>query len=131
MAVSFTKSAAKQTDADEIIHAAAPVGVDSLLRAVLRDFFPWSLMPRNPVACLRYRSAAPNMHADIKGSGTETHATDSVWAGCRANRVAATNAAVAGPVRFETPFTILCALTLGFAVIGPFAAAATLRHGME
>jgi len=45
--------------------------------------------------------------------------------------VAATNAAVAGPVRFETPFTILCALTLGFAVIGPFAAAATLRHGME
>ena len=45
--------------------------------------------------------------------------------------VAATNAAVAGPVRFETPFTILCALTLGFVVIGPFAAAATLRHGME
>ena len=45
--------------------------------------------------------------------------------------VAATNAAVAGQVRFETPFTILCALTLGFAVIGPFAAAATLRHGME
>jgi heme exporter protein B len=45
--------------------------------------------------------------------------------------VAATNAAVAGPVRFETPFTILCALTLGFAVIGPFAAAATLRHGIE
>jgi heme exporter protein B len=45
--------------------------------------------------------------------------------------VAATNAAVAGPVRFETPFTMLCALTLGFVVIGPFAAAATLRHGME
>jgi heme exporter protein B len=38
---------------------------------------------------------------------------------------------LAGPMRFETPFTILCALTLGFAVIGPFAAAATLRHGME
>jgi heme exporter protein B len=45
--------------------------------------------------------------------------------------VAATNAAVGGPMRFETPFTILCALTLMSAVIGPFAAAATLRHGME
>jgi len=39
--------------------------------------------------------------------------------------------AVAGPVPFETPFTILCALTLMSAVIGPFAVAATLRHGME
>jgi heme exporter protein B len=45
--------------------------------------------------------------------------------------VAATNAAVDGPVPFATPFTILCALTLMSAVIGPFAAAATLRHGME
>ena len=45
--------------------------------------------------------------------------------------VAATDAAVAGPMPFETPFTILCALTLMSAVIGPFAAAATLRHGME
>ncbi len=45
--------------------------------------------------------------------------------------VAATNAAVAGPMSFETPFTILCALTLMSTVIGPFAAAATLRHGME
>src|SRR3984957_10743631 len=89
MAVSFTKSAAKQTDADEIIHAAAPVGVDSLLRAVLRDFFPRSLMPRNPVACLRYRSAAPNMHADIKGSGTESHPTASHSAGRRTNSVEA------------------------------------------
>ena len=45
--------------------------------------------------------------------------------------VAATNAAVAGPVPFGTPFTILCALTLMCGVIGPFAAAATLRYGME
>ncbi len=45
--------------------------------------------------------------------------------------VAATNAAVGGTVPFATPFTILCALTLMSAVIGPFAAAATLRHGME
>jgi len=45
--------------------------------------------------------------------------------------VAATNAAVGGTVPFETPFTILCALTLISVVIGPFAAAATLRHGME
>jgi heme exporter protein B len=45
--------------------------------------------------------------------------------------VAATNAAVVGPMPFETPFTILCALTLMSSVIGPFAAAATLRYGME
>jgi heme exporter protein B len=45
--------------------------------------------------------------------------------------VAATNAAVVGPVPFGTPFTILCALTLMSSVIGPFAAAATLRYGME
>lgn len=45
--------------------------------------------------------------------------------------VAATNAAVAGPMPFGTPFTILCALTLMSAVIGPFAAATTLRYGME
>ena len=45
--------------------------------------------------------------------------------------VAAANAAVTGPMPFATPFTILCALTLVSVVIGPFAAAATLRHGME
>jgi heme exporter protein B len=45
--------------------------------------------------------------------------------------VAASNAAVVGPIPFGTPFTILCALTLMSAVIGPFAAAAALRHGME
>ncbi len=45
--------------------------------------------------------------------------------------VAASNAAVVGPLPFGTPFTILCALTLMSAVIGPFAAAAALRHGLE
>ena len=45
--------------------------------------------------------------------------------------VAASNAAVIGSVPFGTPFTILCALTLMSSVIGPFAAAATLRYGME
>jgi heme exporter protein B len=45
--------------------------------------------------------------------------------------VAASNAAVVGSVPFGTPFTILCALTLMSSVIGPFAAAATLRYGME
>lgn len=45
--------------------------------------------------------------------------------------VAAANAAIAGPVPFGTPFTILCALTLVALVIGPFAAAAALRQGME
>jgi heme exporter protein B len=45
--------------------------------------------------------------------------------------VAASNAAAGGPVPFGTPFTILCALTLMSGVVGPVAAAATLRHGME
>jgi heme exporter protein B len=45
--------------------------------------------------------------------------------------VAAANAAIVGPIPFGTPFTILCALTLISVVIGPFAAAAALRHGLE
>jgi heme exporter protein B len=45
--------------------------------------------------------------------------------------VAAANAAIVGPVPFGTPFTILAALTLMSAVIGPFAAAAALRQGLE
>jgi heme exporter protein B len=42
--------------------------------------------------------------------------------------VAASDAAVVGPVPFGTPFTILCALSLASLVIGPVAAAAALRH---
>jgi heme exporter protein B len=45
--------------------------------------------------------------------------------------VAASNAAVVGPVPFGTPFSILCALTLVSLVVGIFAAGAALRHGME
>ena len=45
--------------------------------------------------------------------------------------VSAANAAIAGPVPFGAPFAILCALTLTSLVVGPFAAAAALRHGME
>ncbi|MFL5048187.1 MAG: heme exporter protein CcmB [Xanthobacteraceae bacterium] len=45
--------------------------------------------------------------------------------------VAATNSASVGPVPFGAPFTILCGLTLISLVIGPFAAAAALRHGLE
>jgi heme exporter protein B len=45
--------------------------------------------------------------------------------------VAAANAAVIGPMPFGPPFTILCALSLISFVIGPFAAAAALRHGLE
>src|ERR1043165_3301044 len=45
--------------------------------------------------------------------------------------VAASNAAVTGPVPFGTPFTVLVALTLFGVVLGPFAAAAALRHGLD
>ncbi|WP_438275848.1 heme exporter protein CcmB [Nitrobacter sp.] len=45
--------------------------------------------------------------------------------------VAASNAALSGPSPFGTPFSILCALSLISLVIGPFAAAASLRHGLD
>ena len=45
--------------------------------------------------------------------------------------VSASNAAMVGPVTFGAPFTILCALTLGSLVLGPLAAAAALRQGLE
>ncbi len=45
--------------------------------------------------------------------------------------VAAANAAIVGPAPFGPPFTILCALTLVSFVVGPFAAAAALRHGFD
>ena len=45
--------------------------------------------------------------------------------------VAATNAAITGPAPFGPPFTILCALSLASLVLGPIAAAAVLRHGLE
>jgi len=45
--------------------------------------------------------------------------------------VAASNAAMVGPVSFGAPFGVLCALTLMSLVIGPFAAAAALRHALE
>jgi len=45
--------------------------------------------------------------------------------------VAAADAAIAGPAPFGPAFTILCALSLGSFVLGPFAAAAALRHGLE
>lgn len=45
--------------------------------------------------------------------------------------VAAANAAIVGPAPFGPPFTILCALSLASLVLGPIAAAAALRHGLE
>jgi heme exporter protein B len=45
--------------------------------------------------------------------------------------VAAANAAVTGPAPFDTPFIILLALSLMSLVLGPVAAAAALRHGIE
>jgi len=45
--------------------------------------------------------------------------------------VAASNAAIVGPIPFGAPFSILCALTLISLVIGPLAAALALRQGLE
>ena len=44
--------------------------------------------------------------------------------------VATSNAAVSGSP-FGTPFLVLCALSLASLVTGPFAAAASLRHGLD
>jgi heme exporter protein B len=45
--------------------------------------------------------------------------------------VAASQAAMTGLVPFGTPFSILCALSLVSFVVGPLAAAASLRHGLD
>lgn len=45
--------------------------------------------------------------------------------------VAAANAGITGPDPFGPPFTILCALSLISLVVGPFAAAAALRSGLD
>jgi heme exporter protein B len=45
--------------------------------------------------------------------------------------VAASEAAIVGPVPFGAPFSILCALTLMSIVIGPVAAALALRQGLD
>jgi heme exporter protein B len=45
--------------------------------------------------------------------------------------VAASNAAIEGPAPFGTPFSVLCALSLISFVVGPFAAAASLRQGLD
>ncbi len=45
--------------------------------------------------------------------------------------VAASEAAIAGPLGFGTAFSILCGLSLVSLVIGPFAAAAALRQGLD
>ena len=45
--------------------------------------------------------------------------------------VAASQAAVTGPSTFGAPFSILCALSLLSFVVGPFAAAASLRQGLD
>src|SRR6516164_8761807 len=45
--------------------------------------------------------------------------------------VAASEAAITGPGSFGAPFSILCALSLVSFVVGPFAAAASLRHGLD
>jgi heme exporter protein B len=45
--------------------------------------------------------------------------------------VAASQAAISGPLPFGTPFSILCALSLASFVIGPFAAAMSLRQGLD
>jgi heme exporter protein B len=45
--------------------------------------------------------------------------------------VAASEAAISGPHSFGAPFAILCALSLISSVVGPFAAAASLRQGLD
>ena len=86
------------------------------------------------------RHAGADLHRpDRRGAdgGVAARRAAAAGAGAAADRSgadlrrAASNAAIVGPVPFGTPFTILCALTLISLVVGPFAAAAALRHGLE
>ncbi|BBF94673.1 heme exporter protein CcmB [Blastochloris tepida] len=45
--------------------------------------------------------------------------------------ISASNAAVTGGLPFGAPFTILCALSLGSLVLGPIAAGAAIRAGLD
>ncbi|NJL50515.1 MAG: heme exporter protein CcmB [Blastochloris sp.] len=45
--------------------------------------------------------------------------------------ISASNAAITGGMPFGAPFTILCALSLGSLVLGPVAAAAAIRAGLD
>ncbi|WP_369334249.1 hypothetical protein [Proteus mirabilis] len=45
--------------------------------------------------------------------------------------VAATSAAITGPAPFGAPFMVLVALSLISLVLGPLAAAAALKFGLE
>jgi heme exporter protein B len=45
--------------------------------------------------------------------------------------VAASEAAITEPWSFGAPLSILCALSLVSFIIGPFAAAASLRQGLD
>ena len=97
MAVSFAMSAAMKAAREEMSHAAEDRDVD-LLRMCFRDFLcdlpsPGCSRADPRSAYSRYSSRLASKAADIRGSGTVTHATDSVCAGCSANRVPATNAA--------------------------------------
>src|SRR5437763_2271277 len=82
-AVSFAIIAARQAVADAISHPAERRAVESLricLRDFLCDFLAGAeLSAEARSAYPRYRNRVPSTAADISGSGTVTHATDSVW----------------------------------------------------
>ncbi len=106
IAVSFAISAAMKAAAEAMIHAADGRDLE-LPRICLRDFLcdlPASNCPRADMrtAYSRYRSRLTSKAEDISGSGTVTQATDSVWAGCSANKVVASNAATRSRSSFQT-----------------------------
>jgi hypothetical protein len=100
MAVSFASIAAKQAVVEAAIHRLE--GCELLVRA-LRDFFSTARSEGAFASTyLRKKSSAPKIPIDISGSGTVTHATDSVCAGCSANKAAASNTAARSRNNFHT-----------------------------
>ena len=75
-----------------------------------------------PIALTLDRDEAEGYYLNL------TSPQPSLFALIRLPDVAAATAAVAGATTAGPAFTILCALTLASVVIGPFAAAAALRH---
>src|SRR4029077_1661675 len=87
IAVSFASNAAKYAIAEVKSHLRVEL---SPFTSFLDFFFrSGGTQPAESLRCLRYRYKEQSTAAAIKGSGTVTQLTDSVWAGCKAKSRAA------------------------------------------
>src|SRR5579862_6562471 len=120
MAVSFERSAIIKTNTEPISQPTTEwpcLGAFRSLRDFLLDFVVDGAVLAEDSANLRYKRTLPRIAADISGSGTVTQATDSVWAGCIANRAPASNAAVRSRSNLQTSVPSNTATSKCFAML--------------